>query len=144
MSDRQTALTVHGKPISPGLAEGLTYVHRDMLHLPDMPVSIETKDVDEEVRDLEISTAAITEDLLALATRVEREMDANLAAVFDAHQQMLNDPVLKAELRAEIRGKLVSARSAVKSVFLRWERRFLEMESQMAQQKEAVRSSSIE
>jgi phosphoenolpyruvate-protein phosphotransferase len=137
MSERQAALILRGKSISPGLAEGLTYVHRDRLHLPDAPVSIETKDVDGEVRHLEVSTAAITEDLLALATRVEREMDANLAAVFDAHQQMLNDPVLKAELRVEIRGNLVSARSAVKSVFLRWERRFLEMESRMGQQKGA-------
>lgn len=136
-SDRQTALIVRGKSISPGLAEGLTYVHRDMFHPLDTPVSIETKDVDEEVRHLEISTAAITEDLLSLATRVEREMDANLAAVFDAHQQMLNDPVLKTELRAEIQDNLVSASSAVKAVFQRWERRFLEMESRMAQQKGA-------
>jgi phosphoenolpyruvate-protein phosphotransferase len=137
MADRQTALILRGKSISPGLAEGITYVYRDMLNLPDVPVSIETKDVAGEVRHLEISTAATTEDLLALATRVEREMDANLAAVFDTHQQMLNDPVLKAELRAEIQGNLVSARSAVKSVFLRWERRFLEMESRVAQQKGA-------
>jgi phosphoenolpyruvate-protein phosphotransferase len=137
MPDRQAALTLRGKSISPGLAEGITYVHRDMLHQMDVPVPIERKDVEGEVRDLEVSTAAITEDLLALATRVEREMDANLAAVFDAHQQMLNDPVLKAELRVEIRGNLVSARSAVKSVFLRWERRFLEMESRVSQQKGA-------
>ncbi len=136
-SEQQPALILRGKPISPGLSEGLTFIHRDMFHSKDMPVSIETKDVDEEVRHLEISTAAITEDLLSLATRVEREMDANLAAVFDAHQQILNDPVLRTELRAEIQENLVSASSAVKAVFLRWERRFLEMESRMAQQKGA-------
>jgi len=128
---------VHGKPISPGLAEGITYVHRDMFHLVDMPAPIAIKDVDREFHHLESSTATITEDLLALATRVEQEMDANLAAVFDAHQQMLNDPALKAELRAEIRENLVSAGSAVKTVFLRWERRFLDMESRIAQQKGA-------
>jgi phosphoenolpyruvate-protein kinase (PTS system EI component) len=50
---------------------------------------------------------------------------------------MLNDPALKAELRAEIRENLVSAGSAVKTVFLRWEGRFLDMESRMAQQKGA-------
>ncbi|MCA1808610.1 MAG: hypothetical protein LC725_03995 [Lentisphaerae bacterium] len=137
MVEQQASLIVCGKPISPGVVEGITYVHRDMLHLLDTPVSIATKDVDEEVRHLEISTAAITKDLLALATRVDQEMDADLAVVFDAHQQMLNDPVLQKELRVEIRENLVSARSAVKSVFLRWERRFLEMESRMSQQKGA-------
>jgi phosphoenolpyruvate-protein phosphotransferase len=130
-------LVIHGKAISPGLAEGMTYVHWDTLNLPDLPGSIETKDVDQELHHLESSTALITANLFALATRVEREMDANLAAVFDAHQQMLNDPVLKTELRVEIRENLVSASSAVKTVFLRWERRFLEMESRMAQQKGA-------
>ncbi len=128
---------MHGKPISPGLAEGTTHVHGIICHHADLPVSIETKDVDQEFHHLESSTALITEDLLALATRVEKEMDANLAAIFEAHQQMLNDPVLKKELQAEIRGNLVSASSAVKTVFLRWERRFLKMESRMAQQKGA-------
>ena len=108
-----------------------------MFHLVDMPAPIESKDIDQEFRHLESSTATITDDLLALATRVEQEMDANLAAVFDAHQQMLNDPALKVELRAEIRENLVTASSAVKTVFLRWERRFLDMESRMAQQKGA-------
>ena len=118
---------MHGRPISPGLAEGTTHVHGNARHHADLPVSIETKDVDQEFHHLESSTALITEDLLALATRVEKEMDVNLAAIFEAHQQMLNDPVLKTELRAEIRENLVSAGSAVKTVFLRWERRFLKM-----------------
>lgn len=78
-----------------------------------------------------------TENLLALATRVEQEMDENLAAVFESHQQMLNDSGLKMELMKEIRENLVSASSAVKTVFQRWERRFLKMKSRMAQQKGA-------
>ena len=137
MTDRDISHIVRGKPISPGLADGITYVHRDTLHLLDMPAPIESKDIDREFGHLESSTATITGDLLALATRVEQEMDANLAAVFEAHQQMLNDPVLKKELQAEIRENLVSASSAVKTVFLRWEKRFLEMESRLAQQKGA-------
>ncbi len=111
MTDLNTALRVHGKPISPGMAEGITFVHRDLLHPTDVSVSIETKDVDKEFHHLERSTATITEDLLGLATRVERELDANLAAVFDAHQQMLNDPVLKTELRAKS-GEIWSAQAA--------------------------------
>jgi phosphoenolpyruvate-protein kinase (PTS system EI component) len=128
-------LIIHGKPISPGLAEGTTHIHYDTPRLPDPPGSLSTQDVDREFHHLETSIALITERLLAVATRVEQEMDANLAAVFNAHQQILNDPVLKMELRTEIRENLVSASSAVKTVFQRWERRFLDMESRMAQQK---------
>lgn len=135
MADTETTLFITGRAISPGLAEGKIFVHRDMLRSLDAPVAIETENVEQELDHLEDATVMITGDLLALATRVEKEMDARLAAVFDAHQAMLNDPALKEELRAEIRGNLVSASSAVKAVFLRWEKRFLMMESQMAKQK---------
>jgi phosphoenolpyruvate-protein phosphotransferase len=133
--DGEAALIIPGKVISPGLAEGRSFVHRDMLRLLDTPVAIETEDVELEFGHLDEATAMITGDLLVLATRVDKQMDSRLAAVFDAHQLMLNDPALKEELRAEIRENLVSAGSAVKSVFLRWEKRFLVMESQLARHK---------
>ncbi len=135
MSDPSATCVLRGKAISPGLAEGRTYIHQDMVRLGNASVLIEKKDVEKEVGHLESSTALITEDLLILATRVEDEMDSKLAAVFDTHQMILNDPALKDELRTEIRENLVSASSAVKAVFLRWEKRFLLMESEIARQK---------
>ncbi|OGV70563.1 MAG: phosphoenolpyruvate--protein phosphotransferase [Lentisphaerae bacterium RIFOXYA12_FULL_48_11] len=135
MPDKETTLFITGKVISPGLAEGRIFIHRDMLRHLDTPVAIETESVEQELDHLEDATAMITEDLLVLATRVEKEMDSRLAAVFETHQLILNDPALKEELRTEIRGNLVSASSAVKAVFLRWEKRFLMMESRMARQK---------
>jgi phosphoenolpyruvate-protein phosphotransferase len=137
MAGRTTPLIIHGKGISPGLAEGITFLHRDRFQSMDAPVLISRKDVDHEVSYLERSIAKITLDLLALATRVEQEMDSSLAAVFDTHQLILNDPGLKMELQAEIQGKLINASSAVKAVFLRWEKRFLLMKSLTAQHKGA-------
>jgi phosphoenolpyruvate-protein phosphotransferase len=132
MSDNATMLRIKGRTISHGLAEGKTFIHRDMLRSLDAPVVIETKNIEKELDHLEDATATITEDLIVLATRVEKVMDSRLAAVFEAHQLILNDPALKEELRTEIRENLVSASSAVKAVFLRWEKRFQLMESQMA------------
>lgn len=137
MSIQEETTIIHGRGISPGLAEGITFLHRDLFELLDDPVPITRKDVEQEIGLLESSTAKITSDLLKLATRVEQVMDSRLAAVFDAHQMILNDPTLKHELQAEIQGKLVNASSAVKAVFMRWEKRFLLMESQTAQHKSA-------
>lgn len=128
-------LHISGKSISPGLAEGVTFVHHDILRSLDAPIAIDQRNVDQELGSLEDATAIITDDLVALATRVEQEMDMRLSSVFEAHQLMLNDPTLKEELRAEIRQNLVSASSAVRVVFLRWEKRFLLMESQVARHK---------
>ncbi|EKD29172.1 MAG: hypothetical protein ACD_79C00025G0003 [uncultured bacterium] len=135
MSDTGNSFILKGKSISPGLAEGLTFLHRDILRSLDAPTEIDKKDVEEEFGYLEDATTKITGDLIALSARVENEMDSRLAAIFDAHQLMLNDLTLREDLRHEIRVNLVSASSAVKSVFLRWEKRFLLMESQISRQK---------
>jgi phosphoenolpyruvate-protein kinase (PTS system EI component) len=92
-------------------------------------------DTEEQLSRLDVATASISDDLLVLAERVEDEIDARLAEVFSAHQLMVNDVTLRQELRKEIIENLVSATSAVKTVFLRWEKRFLLMESQIARDK---------
>ena len=126
---------IKGTPISPGLAQGIIHVHRSLLGPIDVPVAIEQGNVKEEFSRLDTATTRISEDLFVLATRVEKEIDSRLAQVFGAHQLMLNDASLREELRKEIVGNLVNASSAVKTVFLRWENRFLLMESQIARDK---------
>jgi phosphoenolpyruvate-protein phosphotransferase len=132
---KQGALVVRGNPISPGLAQGIIHLHRGLLEGIDGPVAIARDEVDEEFARLDLATSNITEDLAVLAARVEKEIDSRLAEIFGAHKLMLNDPSLKQELRKEILDNLVNASSAVKTVFLRWERRFLLMESQIARDK---------
>ena len=48
---------------------------------------------------------------------------------------IINDSSLREELRKEITANLINASSAVKIVMLRWEKRFLSMESQIAKDK---------
>jgi phosphoenolpyruvate-protein phosphotransferase len=135
MPDKGKTLKIQGIPISPGLAEGIVHVHRNLLGPLDAPEDIERHNIDEEFCRLDIATARISDDLFALATKVEKEIDSRLAQVFAAHQLILVDSSLKEELQKEITENLVSASSAVKTVFLRWEKRFLLMESQMARDK---------
>ncbi|VUD46158.1 Phosphoenolpyruvate-protein phosphotransferase [Thalassocella blandensis] len=135
---------IRGFSISPGLAEGQIYLHRDIFDAKDSFSQTETYNADAEVDRLDRATLKITEDLLTLAARVEKEIDIQLAGVFGAHSAIVNDALLKEELRREIIENLVSAGSAVKSVFLRWEKRFLQMESIIAREKgEDFRDISI-
>jgi len=144
MSDKGITLTIQGTPISPGLAEGIIHVHRSLLGPIDFPIDIEKQNIEEEFSRLDVATNRISDDLLTLATRVEKEIDSRLASVFGAHEIMLHDSSLKEELRKEIRENLVSASCAVKTVFLRWEKRFLLMESQISRDKgDDIRDVSI-
>ena len=135
MSEKEKTLILQGTPISPGLAEGIIHVHHNILGPIDAPVDIERHNVEEEFSRLDVATAKISGDLVTLAARVEREIDARLASVFGAHQLIVDDASLRAELKKEILDNLVTASSAVKTVFLRWEKRFLLMESQIARDK---------
>jgi len=135
MSENGLTVTLQGTPISPGLAQGLIHVHHSLLGPIDAPVDIEQNSVDDEFSRLDVATTRISDDLYALAARVEKEIDSRLAEVFGTHQLMLNDSSLREELRKEIVDNLVNASTAVKTVFLRWEQRFLLMESQIARDK---------
>jgi phosphoenolpyruvate-protein phosphotransferase len=135
MSEKGLALIIQGTPISPGLAQGRIHVHGGLLGPIDAPMGIQRNGVNEEFSRLDDATARISDDLLTLAARVEKEIDSRLAGVFGAHQIMLNDSSLREELRKEIVDNLVNASTAVKTVFLRWEKRFLLMESQIARDK---------
>ncbi|WP_207063940.1 phosphoenolpyruvate--protein phosphotransferase [Motiliproteus sp. SC1-56] len=144
MQHHDPSLILRGTPISPGLAQGLTHVLRDLLGPIDTPVDIEHSQVEQELVRLDCATASISDDLVVLATRVKKEIDSRLSEVFGSHRLMLNDPSLQQELRREVADNLVSAGSAVKAVFLRWERRFLALESQIAREKgEDMRDISI-
>lgn len=135
MSNEKAGLIIQGTPISPGLTEGIIHVHRNILGPIDSPMDTMDHNVEEEFSRLDVATAKISDDLVTLATRVEKEIDSRLADVFGAHQLIVNDASLRAELRKEIVENLVTASSAVKTVFLRWEKRFLLMESQIARDK---------
>ena len=135
MSENILTLIIQGTPISPGLAQGLIHVHHGLLGPIDAPVDIEHNDVNKEISRLDVATTRISDDLSALAARVEMEINSRLSEVFEAHQLMLNDSSLREELRKEIVDNLVNASTAVKTVFLRWEKRFLLMESQIARDK---------
>ena len=135
MPEKEIALVIQGTPISPGLAEGITHVHHSLLGPIDVVGHIEQTNVEEEIWHLDAATARISDDLITLAAKVEREIDSRLSQVFMAHQLILIDTSLKEELKKEIAENLVNASSAVKTVFLRWEKRFLLMESQVARNK---------
>ena len=133
--ERPQPLIIQGTSISPGLAQGVLHLQPGLLGPIDVPINSAQHNVEEEFYRLDQATAKISDDLLVLAGRVEKEIDSRLAEVFGAHRQILEDSSLKEELRKEIVDNLVSAGSAVKSVFLRWETRFLLMESTMAREK---------
>ena len=134
MPDKITT-TLSGKTLSPGLGEGQTFVYRDVMSRFDEFYDIDDTHIELELKRLNRALARISDDLSVLAGRVEEEIDSKLSGVFHAHLAMVQDLSLKAEIEKEIKDELVSAGSAVRTVFRRWERRFQSMEAEVARQK---------
>ncbi|MEA2069642.1 MAG: putative PEP-binding protein, partial [Verrucomicrobiota bacterium] len=127
--------TYTGKMLSPGLTQGTTFVYRDTLAQLDEFYEIEDAQIERELQRLDRSIAHSAKLLNDLASRVEKEMDETVSGVFHAHSAILQDDTLKNEVKDEIKKELVSAGSAARTVFRRWERRFKAMESDVSKQK---------
>jgi phosphoenolpyruvate-protein kinase (PTS system EI component) len=106
-----------GTAISPGFSQGIAHLHYSLLGPIDIPSKSAEHDVEQEFARLDQATVHISEELVSLATRVEKEIDVRLAEVFSVHSMILNDQILRDELRKEIVDNLVTASGAVTSVF---------------------------
>jgi phosphoenolpyruvate-protein phosphotransferase len=135
MPDDRTTTTLSGKTLSPGLGEGQTFVYRDIMNRLDEFYDIDDTHSESELKRLGRALARISDDLSVLADRVEAEIDSELSGVFHAHLAMVQDASLRAEVEKEIKDELVSAGSAVRTVFRRWERRFQSMDAEVSRQK---------
>ena len=112
--------------MSPGLASGNAFVYREAMAAAPEAYDIERHQVEAEFRRVNRAADKVIEDLKVSASRIEEHLDANVAAIFQAHEAMLQDPSLRQEIRKEIEAELVNAEDALTHVCRRWERRFRE------------------
>ncbi len=131
--DQPVILT--GKMLSPGMGCGNAYLYRYTLGREDEFYDIGEADIADEIDRFTQAVSRVADDLGALAVDVCKEMDDSLSDIFRAHVGMVRDPSLQAEVIEEIKKELVSAGTAVKVVFRRWELRFGRMEMEVARHK---------
>ena len=117
-------LKVIGLATSPGLIIGQAFVYHNQIEALSMPRSINRHEVDEELGQVERAVDTVRDDLEVSAKRIEAHTGPKLAAIFEAHEAMLEDPSLRQEIREEIERELVNAAQALVRVFDRWEKRF--------------------
>lgn len=113
-----------GQVTSPGLVIGKAFVYRNHPEAMSPPRTIKYHQIEEELSDVERAVKIVREDLKISAQRIEAQTGPKLAAIFDAHEEMLQDPSLRREIRDEVEGTLIDASQALARVFLRWEEKF--------------------
>ena len=105
MSEQQHNLKIVGRATSPGIIEGHAFVYREKLAATPTPYEIEKDQVDAEMGRIEQAMESVLGNLKISTRRMEKRVDAKLAAVFQAHGAILKDPALRREIREEVEGK---------------------------------------
>jgi phosphocarrier protein FPr len=96
---------LHGVPASPGVAVGRVF----QLRLEDDVVPERASDPNQERRALEAAIASAHVQLEALQKRLTAEADAQRAAIFGAHRELLEDPEVLDAAAERIRGGATAA-----------------------------------
>ena len=120
----QQNIRLAGQATSPGLVIGPAFVYRDHPDELSPPRAIKRHQIEEELSDVERAVRIVRKDLKISAQRIEARTGPKLAAIFEAHEEMLQDPSLRREIRDEVEGTLIDASQALARVFLRWEEKF--------------------
>jgi len=124
---RFNELRIHGQATAPGLVIGQTFVYRNSVDALSEPRTIRRHEIAEELDHVERAVETVRDDLQVSARRIEANTSPKLAAIFEAHETMLEDPSLRQEIREEIERELIDAGQALARVFERWEERFRQM-----------------
>lgn len=124
-----------GRATSPGLAKGKAFVHRNILDALSEPRTIATHQIEGEFDSVDHALVSVLEDLKLSALRIEQHSGPKLAAIFGAHEAMLQDSSLRSEIRSQIEVKLVGAAQALAHVFQQWEHKFRSRRQEVLQER---------
>jgi phosphotransferase system enzyme I (PtsI) len=124
VSPMRGRISLQGRPVVPGLGFGHAFKYQDILSRELAVYDIKDTQIDPELQRLEAAMQRVEADLVCMKDTVERQVDSDQAAIFDAHRLMLRDPTLATEIEEELRSERVNVEHAVKWVFRRWERKF--------------------
>jgi phosphotransferase system enzyme I (PtsI) len=113
-------VVLDGLPVSPGVGIGKAFLLYDV---PVAPVSEPLEETArlEELARLEEAFQKTSDELASLHDKVRRQVGSEQAAVFLAHQTILNDPALREKIRREISEDRVSAQTALHKVLGQYE-----------------------
>lgn len=123
-------LSLTGKGVSPGLANGKAFVYRDILQRGTELHEIDDIQVPEEQDRIEKAVDDVRQSLAIDVQHIEAKLGKQSADIFRAQQAILCSPSVIEELEKILEAERISAEEVVKTVFRRIARRFREMSNE--------------
>ncbi len=112
-------MKLQGQGVSAGVAVGPVLVwHSSALVVPYR--TLVQEQIEAEFARLEQALATTRAELESLASSLRRDASAEVAAIFEAHIEMLDDPEILDETSTQIRSELINAEHALADVMGRY------------------------
>src|SRR6266545_6269384 len=112
-------MKLHGQGVSPGVAVGPVLVWRSAAMVVPYRTLLQEQ-VEAELARLHQALDTTRAELQSLATALRRDASAEVAAIFEAHVEMVEDPELIGEISEQIRSQLINAEHALADVMSRY------------------------
>jgi phosphoenolpyruvate-protein phosphotransferase len=129
-SEKDEMLSLVGKGVSPGLAEGRAVVYRDVLQRDSELYAIEQAQIGEEKTRIDKAIADVRQSLLIDAKQIEDKLGKQSADIFLAQEAMLLDSSVAEELKRFLEAECINAEQVVRTVFRLLARRFRDMNNE--------------
>jgi phosphoenolpyruvate-protein phosphotransferase len=108
-------MKLHGQGVSPGVAVGPVLVWRSATLVVPYRALLHEQ-VEAELARLDHALATTRSELQSLANALHRDASAEVAAIFEAHVEMVDDPELISEVSTQIGTQLINAERALADV----------------------------
>ncbi len=123
MTSKDHETYLHGKPLCHGIAVGRPFLFAFIKD--DIPnFRIASHDIDKEIERYKTAIKYVEEDIIKLTEQLEDEQAPEAAQILEAHQQIIKDPILTAEIEKQIRLTGKNAEFIVSSIIKQYQRKF--------------------
>lgn len=127
-------MKLQGQGVSAGVAVGPVVLWRATLPMVPQRTLLHDQ-IEGELERLDAALGRTRADLQSLTATLRRDVNAEVAAIFEAHAEMLDDPELHSEISAEIRTLQINAEHALSEVVGRYTAALRDLEDEYLRQR---------
>lgn len=123
MTSKDQEIVLHGKPICHGIAVGRPFLFA--IIKDDIPhFKIARNEIEKEIERYKNAISCVEDDIFKLKKQLEEEQAPEAAEILEAHQQILKDPTLTAEIEKQIRLTGKNAEFILSSIIKQYQKKF--------------------
>ena len=128
---KEAMVTLVGKSVSPGLAQGKALVYRDVLQRDSELYIIDHDQIESEKIRIEDAIDTVRQSLIIDAQRIEARLGKKSADIFRAQEAILLDASVAEELKRTLEVERINAEQVVRTVFRLLAHKFRDMTNEM-------------